>query len=166
MSRCGFSWTHSDEAPSKQGDSVSNFLFIFPRIESRRLRNYPPFVYFRANSASEFDFAVIYHRFFLLRITKIESKIVETMLWTSKQASEEEEFWNQSCERGKKKKKYVRMKSGKKKIGKILWGKPPLRKNSRVKEGFHEILFTTHAQPSWDRLRIGKTTFWRFLNRE
>lgn len=87
MSRCGFSWTRSDEIGSSKQGTPFPIFFLFSRGLSLVGFAIPAFVYFRANSGSEFDFAVIYHRFFLLRITKIESKIVETMLWTSKQAS-------------------------------------------------------------------------------
>lgn len=144
MSRCGFFLSHLDSSTRRQLRNKSwDFVFHFPRrglkykieaqlpTESHRLRNFS-FVYFRRKFCLGIWFCGNLSSHFLLRITKIESKIVETMLWTSK-------LWTRRIFKSiewKKKKKYVRMKSGKKKIGKILWGIPPKATQARVaKEG-------------------------------
>lgn len=107
-------------------DRLGTWIFIFS-IFSRGLKlsatteycwlRNSSFVYFRLKFCLGIWFCGNRSSYFLLRITKIESKIVETMLWTSSNSQEERRIFK-SIEWGKKKKNYVRMKSGIRKSGK------------------------------------------------
>lgn len=127
MSRCGFSWTRSDgEAPRSRGTQFLIF-FLFSRGLSLVGFTTPRFCLFQSEFCLGIWFCGNLSSLFSPPNNKDRKQNSGNHAVNKQASEEEEEFWNQSCERGKKKKKYVRMKSGKKKIGKILWGKPPLR---------------------------------------